>query len=289
VADFIDRLGAELLHAANAAHAPGAQPAVAPRKRRLGLRSVARRKRGATVMLLLAVMATPALAVIQPWNPSPRQIITKIGAKPSGGVPTAPVSISTGSPPAQQLGLLGVLRRPATPLDDSPQVARALTQLYGGFNGIEINYVRVLWDTRREGLVLLIPAKSWSGPPTPTGQPSQVIKDVLCLVMVPPSGRGSSGGCEPTGVLTGGHFAGSSGLFEYEVVPDGVAAVKLRFPNGSTETLTVHDNFVAFYGRESHVPASKLPPSSHLRSYPPVFPSSVQWLDAAGRPVSQTQ
>ncbi len=206
----------------------------------------------------------------------PRQITSRIGARPGGGVPTAPVPISTGSPPAQQLGLLGVLRRPPTGQDRSQQVARALTQLFGGLNGLEINYVRVLWDTPRDGLVLLIPAKSWSAPPLPSGQAPQVIRNPLCLVTIPPSSRGSSGSCEPTEVLTSGHLNGSSGSFEYAVVPDSVAKVVVHFPGGSSQTLDVRDNFVAIQPERSDRPGA-----------PVKLPSSVQWLDTAGRLVPQ--
>jgi hypothetical protein len=190
---------------------------------------------------------------------------------PNGTNATLPQS-SMLSPPAQQLALLGVLRRPATARDRSPRVARAFTQVFGGIVGIEINYVRVLWDTPSDGMVLLIPAKKWSGPAGPGGQLGYVITNPLCLIVVPPSGRGSGGSCERTGALTGGHLAGSFGTFEYTVVPDGVAKVVAHFHDGSSQTAVVHNNFAGFT-------QSRLPRAGGA----PEQPSSIQWINAAGR------
>lgn len=157
MSDYFDRLAAELVRAAKAA--PPAQPATPWRRLSLGRG----RRRAALIAGALAVVAAPALAVTRPWNPAPQQIVAEKGAKPTASVPTASVAVTSASPPTAQLSLLAVLRRAPSAVDQSPQVASALRQLFGGITGIEINYVRVLYDVPGKPLVLLIPAQSWSG------------------------------------------------------------------------------------------------------------------------------
>jgi len=271
--DFIDRLSNELVRVAQLDVTPAHSGGV----RRHRMLTLVRRKPTVLVIGLLAVVAAPALAVTQPWNPAPRQIVAQKGATAAGHVPTGRVSITTQAPSAEQVSRLGILRRPARAIDHSPEVARALRQLYGGFTGVEINYVRVLHHASGEPLVLLVPAKSWSSPPGPTRQPSESVTNPLCVVVVPPSGIGSSGGCQPTSVLTSGHLLGSYGSFEYGVVPDGVASVVLHFPDGTSHKVPVQENSVALTG-----------PAAAQRSGPPQLPRSVQWLDSSGAPVPQT-
>lgn len=175
-------------------------------------------------------------------------------------------SALTASPPASQLVLLGVLRRPTNPYDQS-YVDRGLSQLFGGIHGIERPYVRLLYRSARLGGVLLIPARSWS-------EGGSTINNPLCVVSVPPSGRGSGGSCEPTSALTSGHLTGSSGTLGYSVVPDGVAKVILRFAHAPSQTVPVHNNFVLFSATRLTRPGGA-----------PEQPSSIQWLDSRGHPV----
>lgn len=189
--DFIDRLGAELLRAASG---PELAPAPSAARSRLSMRvrieALSWRGRAAAILATTAVVATPALAITQPWNPKPRQIVIRKGNH-SGPAPTAAVSISTDAPPTKQLLLLGVLRRPATALDHSPQVDRALG-LLSGISGIELNYVRVLYDAPGQPLVLLFTAKRSDAPPLPSGRASGSVNDPLCIDVVWVTGLAST-------------------------------------------------------------------------------------------------
>jgi hypothetical protein len=271
--DFVERLGAELARVARPLEY-SQQSRGQSVWRLLGLGRPSNRRGVAVATAAVVLVTAPALAITQPWNPQPRQIIAKPGATPADGVPTANVSVSSASPPAAELSLLAVLRRPAGTIDQSTQVSTALRQLFGGVSGIETHYVRVLYDVPGEPLVVLFPAQRWASPPGPDGVSGYQRLDPICVEVVPVASQGSSGNCLAASDVAAGHLTGSDGEFEYSVVPDGVASVVLRFADGSERHLAVANNFVAF-------DASPASPGG-----PPAFPVSTTWLDSSGNPVT---
>ncbi len=205
---------------------------------------------------------------------TPGQLVALTGGQGGWGgtLLQPPPPINGRSPVAEQLSLLGVLRRPPGTLDRMfGQLA--LKRLLGGIRGVERSYVRVLYESARYGAVVLIPAKSWSGPRGPNGQAGYLLRNPLCIEWVQTSGPGSAGGCQPTSDLTSGHLTGSVGALEYTVVPDGVAKLVFRFRDGTSRTVAVHDNLAMFTQPHLSRPGGARQ-----------LPSSVQWLNNHGTP-----
>jgi hypothetical protein len=158
-------------------------------------------------------------------------------------------------------------------------VIQALSHLFGTFSGLEIRYVRAIYDAQGGPLVLLIPVKSWSTgtPPLHGRATSMTLSNPLCIVAVTPGDQGSGGACEPTSALTGGHLTGSVNRFEYSIVPDAVKTVVVHFNDGSTQKLSVQDNSVTFTAPAAHGPGA------------PPLPSSLEWRNVAGKVVPQNR
>lgn len=133
---------------------------------------------GGLSIVALAGVATAATGV---WHP-------QIGDD-RRGTPT----LSATAVPAEQLKLLGVLRRPATPEDRNAEVRGVLRLVGRGYRGVRTDAVRRLAPASgSSGAQILVPAQRAHG-----------TDDALCLhVIAPADGAGSS--CFTTGALTGG-------------------------------------------------------------------------------------
>jgi hypothetical protein len=93
--------------------------------------------------------------------------------------------------------------------------------------------------------------------------------DALCLAVL------NGGMCAGTEALAAGNFLLLAGPNQLGLVPDGVAAVVLRYPSGESRTAEVRDNFFAV----DDAPVAPRPSPSA----PPTGASpKVEWLNAHG-------
>jgi hypothetical protein len=199
---------------------------------------------GAGVLALGGVAATAATI----WSP-------QLGDARRGH-PTA----SASAPPADQLAVLGVLRRPATAADQGPATANALRFFDPSVQGIRSDYVRLLGTQPDGRAYVLVPAKAYL---SPDGGPTRA--DVLCLFAQDSDGGGI--GCFTTAQVRAGEALGMSerlidigtpvpagphalgvrtivapGAQMYGLVPDGVRTVRIS-DAGGTLTVPVSANF----------------------------------------------
>jgi hypothetical protein len=230
------------------------------------------------------------------------------------GHPTA----SASSPPADQLAVLGVLRRPATVADHGAQSTYALRLMNPSLVGIRTAYVRLL-GTQSDGLgFVLVPVASYGSPDGTGSKP-----DALCLFSRDTDGGGL--GCFTTSELLAGAAVmemyepapaspapagleaaspgaaspGAAGMGPasptagyqrvrgavnlagsrvFGLVPDGVASVRVTNDLGSV-TAAVTDNFF-----EAPIPYGTANPSGPLQSGDQ---PTVEWLDRSGGEVAQ--
>jgi hypothetical protein len=246
--------------------APWASRAERPRRRRW------RSRRGALLALAGLAIAVPALAQTQPWQP--------ILGRPS--LHDTPAGISPSPPPAGQLGLLGVLRRPQNDADRGPIARRMLAEVGSEYKGVRLASIRLLTSADGQHHALLVPSVEHGLSPKPGRY--EVTND-LCVQVG--SGAGSGGFCGNATELRNGDFMGGSGDNLLGLVPDGVAKVVLSFPDGQTLSSAVNDNFFWVTGVPSNdrtVPAMPVqgqptPPPQQMNV--PQQPK-LQWLDASG-------
>jgi hypothetical protein len=216
-------------------------PAVrAPRDRRPRLNG----SRRTALLMAAGVLATgAALAATAPWSP--------IVGNDQQGHPTTSVAPL----PADELAALGVLRRPQTDPDRSPEIAAMLKVLNPNVdNGVHPDDIRLL-QSQPAGFSVLVPidrdvtnAPGYGGPP-------QVDNNVLCLfVASPPTSRGATDAtatvygqkCGTVAdlkagrILMGGQYGGRLTLTG--LVPDGVTTIQLPLRNGTTITAPVTNN-----------------------------------------------
>jgi hypothetical protein len=223
-----------------------------PRRRRLGLLAV-----GAVVVSGSAVATTGV------WQPT-------LGNPDHGAQPRA-AGVGV---PAEQLALLGVLRRPQTAADRGPLVRAALRSLdRGTINGIHVDAIRVLFHTPRE-IAVLIPAERF-------GPRGHTTRHGLCLMSssyatardipitqhgkpatwhVPAGFNGWGMHCGTTedlrttglevsttpddsgGLMTSERDAHTIPLRHVTLVPDAVASARIRLRGNRHTTARVHDN-----------------------------------------------
>lgn len=256
MSDFLDRLGTQL--------------AIAPDPRVTRRRRIVRR--GWIAGLATFAVATPALAVVQPWTPL-------LGSNGNDGPLTA-----SQAPVASDLKeSLAVLRRPQTD-EDRAEATAALAQL-SNLNGVQTADIRVLANGS-----VLVPAEA---PDLPPGQ-FYPAGGVLCLV------RTDGASCVPAKSVR------SRGLFSIQVstetgtsvsglVPDGVATVRYSPKDGAPVDARVDTNFFQVTVPQS-TPTAPVPAPAELteatgkQSLPGgVNPAagSLEWLDANGAVISR--
>ncbi|HEU4977165.1 MAG TPA: hypothetical protein VFT50_18900 [Baekduia sp.] len=226
--DFRDRFEEQLLGAAR--RLPGSEPASGrppAGRRRLRLPRVPRRL-GLVVAALVLVGGSALATATHPWSPSLGDPRMRAGR---------PV-IAVGSPPAAQLAILGVLRRPATAEDHGPQVRDALRYLGPmGDIGVRTDWIRRL-DHSGGAAITLIPVERWRATTLKVS-----IRDALCVFAAEPNGDGGGKSCWSTRDVLDGHAVAGIGPRLYGLVPDGVATVEVRLADGRVEPSTVTDNF----------------------------------------------
>jgi hypothetical protein len=263
-----------------------AAPAIGPLLARLEAapkRKPRRTRRGALVAFATLIIAVPALAATQPWQP--------ILGDPSGD--NAPAGVSNSPPPAEQRALLEVLRRPQQEADRGPIAQELLHEVGAEYKGVRLSSVRLL--TSADGHhALLVPSEEHGQSPEPG---RYEVKDDLCLQHG--TGVGSGSFCGTAEQIRSGGFLGASAeisdgrVRQYDflgVVPNGVAKVVLTFPRGERLSSDVRDNFFwvpAVPVEERTVRANQSrgsAPSLPSKKLVPATPD-IRWYDAAGEAV----
>jgi hypothetical protein len=258
MSDFLDRFGGQLLVAGEAL---SGRPA--PRRaRRLRLP----RRPVALGLAAVAVATGSALAATQPWAPS-------LGRPELRDVPS---STAASGVPADQVGELGVLRRPQDSADRGAHTQGLLRHLGVEASGVRTGSIRALKSPAGVGAVLVsvegVGAVAGAG----AGEPGQA--DALCVLVV------DGGFCGNADDLRAGRFMVLAGDHVYGLVPDGVSSVALEYPDGETRSAGVRDNFYAV--TDAPVTTRNVPTPTG-RAAPLPMPSStlVRWLDSGGDPV----
>jgi hypothetical protein len=220
------------------------------------------------------LIAVPAVAATQPWQP--------LLGDPSvdGSSPT----VSADRVPAPQLQALGVLRREQTEQDRGAETRQLLSSLAPVTDGVRLQAVRLLHAESGQSVALVPVARLYRRMPAAGGR--IVGRDGLCLTNT--LNGGLSVVCGTTRELNAGGIAGTSGVFTYGLVPDGVASVRFAFTNGPTIDLAVRDNF---YGEDLPAAPARIdqrPVTLGLQRNPSpasstaARPVTVTWLDADG-------
>lgn len=232
------------------------------------------RVRGHTRRLLLAagslaIITGTALAAIQPWNPT-------LGG-PGRGHP----SVALRPPPASELKMLGVLRRPQTAADRGPAVRAELSLVGSQVRGVRTAYIRQLGQTLGRRAVVLVPVSRF-GEIQP-GFPSPLVSNALCVVFPFPAGPGHPSGaafpCWTAAEVRSGRALsaarGPSELLIFGLVPDGVRSVRLSLRDTAAVTVAVHSNFFVRAVRRAGAG----------RARAGALPTKVAWLGASGHVV----
>ena len=256
---YLDSLKQELVSAS------GRLPMIAGVNRRPRWR---RRSRLMGVAIAVLALSATAVAATAPWRP--------IFGDPSS---PQPVVVSRAAPPAEQLALLGVLRRAQTENDRGSTTQRALRFFGTSTQGVHTDYIRVLATGDGELPAVLVPARSWNLVGVEENEPRlrKVFdrarkQDALCIFVFDPVDGGGNG-CYTTAELLKGFAGGGIGPVAYGLVPDGVARVRFEYQTGA-ETATVRDNFYEHRTAE--------PGATHVP-----LPNKTTWLDVDGKPTTE--
>jgi hypothetical protein len=249
--DFYEQLGEQLKSAERALALTASRPT---RRRRRSVRAV-------TIALAGLALAVPAFAATEPWQ--------LVFGRPA--MHDTPAGLSRTQVPSDQLAVLAVLRRPQTPQDRGAR-AQTLVQSFGvEFRGLRPDSLRVV-NTPSGHAVALVSAQAIGNPNVTLAEGT----DVLCLT------AGKGGACGDSRALGSGTLIAFHGDHVFGIVPDRVAQVILRYPNGSGLSARVTQNIFWIDGTPTV--------SRDVPGAPPVRrserPSSVVWLDASGRVVA---
>lgn len=196
------------------------------------------------VPAVVLALGSTALAATGAWRP--------LLGNERLGHPTS----SRSEVPAEQLQMLGVLRRPQTDADRGPQVENMLRNALsnrseaGGVTGVRTDSIRRIAATSKSTWIM-VPVKRVAAPKRVPGTANE--RDMICVLMgePPSSGKGFSKvgygrSCRSTQDIALGRLAGGAAfgrhLQLWGVVPDGVAKVKARLRGGNGITATVRDN-----------------------------------------------
>jgi hypothetical protein len=248
--DFLDRFGDQLL-AAQAA--PTALKTSASRRIR----------RGAWASLAMLLIAAPAVAVVQPWQPV-------LGRPEVDG----PVTSDSSPVVAEARDALAVLRRPQTGTDREI-AAPLLKQLSADTVGVQVAAIRALRD-------------GWALVPVTRVEiaPGETMHDALCVLDNESSACGPASQVRTSGI--GATGASETHTIVYGLVPDGVERVRFTPEDGKAVEAAVEDNF--YVVRVPQVQPREMiraPEGFHGPKWIPEPPrpvrGTVEWLDSAPR------
>jgi hypothetical protein len=226
--DYLDTLQARLVDASRRLSQE--------RRRRWKWRS------GAAVTFVVSAGA-PALAATGVWRP------------PIGDGHGPAPKVTSEAPPADQLAMLGVLRRAQTNADRSAASLRALRLISGGsVRGVRADSVRLLAKGSRDGGLVLVPVarytRTWPHLPadTPADERHRLnpppVNDALCLFQLDVDGAGVA--CWSSADVREGRAWMALGHRAAWIAPDGVTSVRTDYPHAETIDTTVHDNLALF-------------------------------------------
>lgn len=213
-----------------------------------------RARRGTVVALAAVLLATPALAALQPWH--------AVLGDDQRGHPTQAID----GPPADQRALLGILRRPQDDEDRGPAVQAALRLVGPQVHGVRTDSIRFLAPGPDGVAITLVPVQRFgddaAGAHTDT-------PDALCVVYPLARRAGASFPCMSTrDIALGRPRPVGEGGHEFGLAPDGVARVVVHYTDGSAATAVVKDNFY-------ELPAPAVTPGG----------STLEWQDNAGKTI----
>jgi hypothetical protein len=250
--DFLDRYGAQLTEAERTLLTPS-MPRPRPRWRTRKVLAIA---------LTSVVVAVPALAITKPWEP--------ILGHPEHN--NAPVGISPGNAPPEQLAVLGVLRRAQDAKDRDPVARALLRNMSEEQHGVRTSTVRLLESADGHTAILASVEKAVE---PESGEVEG--RNILCLVVV---GGGTCGSTRDLLVQDRSHLGliSLAGDHVYGLVPDGVARVVLRYPDGQTLRGEVRENFYWIDGAPSTERSIHGAPPLSL----PQTPRSIEWINTEG-------
>lgn len=221
------------------------------------------RRRGWLVVLAAVAVATPALAITQPWDPT-------IGRPDVEG----PVASDRSPVTPAAKNVLAVLRRPQTAADRE-RTAPLLQGISGTvINGVQTASIRALAD----GWALVPATSVQTGPGVSRG-------DQLCFT------NGSSTTCGSANRLASSGIASSEATTTSTtftgLVPDGVASVRFAGADGTRKTAAVTSNFYELVVNEVAPPTMIDAPqgydgSAQIPAPPMPVAGTVDWLDANG-------
>ena len=255
-ADFLDRLGEDFRAAVVAQ-----QRRDSARRRRL--------RRGGLVTLVGLVIAAPALAVVQPWEP----VLGRPGVDEPASIADQPVI-------AAAQDHFAVLRRAQT-ATDRREVEPLLSAVGRQVIGVQTDSIRSIapgWA--------LVPVTAYQTGPTRTDG------DGLCIT------NGQFIGCGPaaTAIKNGITItsAGPDGTRLTSLVPDGVATVRFTPDGGQPVDIAVSSNFVTTTVPELQpehlIKAPKGYDGPSMIPGPPLpVAGTVEWIDGDGRVVRPTE
>jgi hypothetical protein len=179
-------------------------------------------------------------------------------------------------PPARELAILGVLRRPPT-AGDLGQAARDALQYFGSQpSGLRPAYIRLVAKNEHGEGIVLVPAVAYN-PKFIGGSPSLrarlVRSSPVCLFYPDPLATGGVRNCWGQEDIEAGKATASLGLHQYGLVPDGVARVEAVYDGGMDASGEVRDNFF-------DIAAPRNPEDPEVV---PKAPQTLVWFDSAGR------
>lgn len=255
-ADFLDRLGDDL------------RAAVVARQQRGPVRKRRLRRSGLVALVGLAV-AAPALAVVQPWNPTL-------------GRPGIDESVSTADQPVIPTAekRFAILRRTQT-ATDRQEAAPLLGTVAKEVSGVQTDSIRSLtpgWA--------LVPVTAYRT------APDRSESDGLCITNGEAIACGSAAAASENGVSM--TSAGSEGTRFTSLVPDGVARVRFTPDGGDPVEAVVSSNFVTIrvpdVQPEHLIPAPKGYDGPSMIPGPPLpVAGTVEWIDENGRVLGPAQ
>ncbi len=218
--------------------------------------------RVALVALCLIAATTAALAATGVWTPM------------LGGPGAAAPSTSKTPIPTAAVTTLGVLRRPQTAADRSRATESLLRAIGPEGAGVRLSSIRLVTLADGQHAVIYSQQKGIN----PVTGATQSFEPICILIPPDAWSCASLAAIRAHGLLVGvfgveGHAVG--------VVPDGVATVRLTYPDGITHHVPVTENLYTDEPRAAVTPAPSTSDRSPTRPPPPpALPSRVQWLDA---------